>query len=238
MGVAGVSWSTQLMALKVLDANNQAEGDLSDADRGAELRHADADPRSGSGQRAGDQRQLGLHGQVRTPRCVTAIASGGRRRHPVCGRRREWRRVGPRDRQRCRVGLRLLSGQRRPGQHHQRGGQRLSTIELTRFSNYGLTSVDIAAPGAGILSTEPGGTYHSRYGTSMAAPHVSGVAALVWATAPDANVAEVKDAMRYGADPVAVDAGQTGLGWTTQCVRRADGRHGGTACNAGHGAPT
>ena len=87
----------------------------------------------------------------------------------------------------------------------------ISDDELTRFSNYGLTSVDIAAPGAGILSTEPGGTYHSRYGTSMAAPHVSGVAALVWATAPDATVAEVKDALRYGADPVASMQGK--LAW-------------------------
>ena len=84
--------------------------------------------------------------------------------------------------------------------------------ELTRFSNYGVTSVDIAAPGAGILSTEPGNTYHSRYGTSMAAPHVSGVAALVWAAAPDASVAEVKDALRYGADPVAGLQGKVAWG--------------------------
>ena len=74
---------------------------------------------------------------------------------------------------------------------------------LVRFSNYGLVSVDVAAPGVAIFSTEPGDNYRSRYGTSMAAPHVSGVAALVWANAPDATVAEVREAIFLGADSLA-----------------------------------
>lgn len=50
---------------------------------------------------------------------------------------------------------------------------------LTWFSNYGQSSVHLAAPGDTILSTTPGNTYSYFSGTSMAAPHVSGAAALV-----------------------------------------------------------
>jgi subtilisin family serine protease len=46
------------------------------------------------------------------------------------------------------------------------------------FSNYGATSVDIAAPGSGIYSTYPGSRYASLSGTSMAAPQVTGVVLL------------------------------------------------------------
>ena len=73
---------------------------------------------------------------------------------------------------------------------------------LARFSNYGATSVDIAAPGVSVLSTEPDEDYRSRYGTSMAAPHVSGAAALVWSAVSDATAAEVKEAILLGGDPI------------------------------------
>ena len=47
------------------------------------------------------------------------------------------------------------------------------------WANYGVTSVDLGAPGVGILSTLPGSTYGSYNGTSMATPHVAGAAALI-----------------------------------------------------------
>ncbi len=54
------------------------------------------------------------------------------------------------------------------------------------FSSYG-PNVDVAAPGVGILSTDDVGDYETKSGTSMAAPHVSGLAALVWATGQTTN---------------------------------------------------
>jgi subtilisin family serine protease len=72
--------------------------------------------------------------------------------------------------------------------------------ELATFSNFGARTVDIAAPGVDIVSTEPGGTFISRSGTSMATPHVSGAAALVFDVHPEATAIEVRDAILTGAD--------------------------------------
>jgi len=64
---------------------------------------------------------------------------------------------------------------------------------LTSFSHFGATTVDIAAPGNSILSTTPNNTYSFFSGTSMAAPQVSGAAALLWAQNPNLTVQQVKN---------------------------------------------
>ncbi|NBP89223.1 MAG: hypothetical protein EBU59_12150, partial [Planctomycetia bacterium] len=83
---------------------------------------------------------------------------------------------------------------------------------LAGFSNFGRTSVDIGAPGAGILSTLPGNAYGNLSGTSMAAPHAAGVAALVAAANPDATMEEVRDAIIDGSVPIASLAGNVASG--------------------------
>ena len=55
----------------------------------------------------------------------------------------------------------------------------------------------------GVLSTLPGGRYGTANGTSMAAPHVAGAAALIWSEIPDATLAEVRQAILGGVDPLA-----------------------------------
>jgi subtilisin family serine protease len=82
----------------------------------------------------------------------------------------------------------------------------------TTFSNYGATNVDLAAPGASVYSTVPGGGYGWKSGTSMASPHVAGAAALLFAHRPDALAGQVKSALLGSADPVAAWQGKTVTG--------------------------
>lgn len=83
---------------------------------------------------------------------------------------------------------------------------------LAGFSCYGSGSVDLAAPGASIRSTTPGGEYATFSGTSMATPHVAGVAALAWSVDPDATVAEIRAAILQGADSLPSLAGMVATG--------------------------
>jgi len=74
---------------------------------------------------------------------------------------------------------------------------------LGTFSNYGATSVDLAAPGVDVASTYTGSGYSYLSGTSMATPYVSGVAALAFGLRPASTYQQVKDALLNGVDKVA-----------------------------------
>ncbi|MDH3529522.1 MAG: S8 family serine peptidase, partial [Acidobacteriota bacterium] len=79
-----------------------------------------------------------------------------------------------------------------------------STDTRSGFSNFGAISVDLAAPGSGIISTIFNGTgYGSKSGTSMASPHVAGAAALLSSHNPALNNASLKATLMNTVDALA-----------------------------------
>ena len=80
--------------------------------------------------------------------------------------------------------------------------------ERASFSNYGLNTVHLGAPGRNIQSTIPGG-YDAWSGTSMATPHVSGVAALVLSVDKGLSGVELKERLMNTVRPMAGMRGKT-----------------------------
>ncbi len=93
---------------------------------------------------------------------------------------------------------------------------------LASFSSYGSTSVDLAAPGVSIYSTVPGG-YSYKSGTSMATPHVAGVAGLIKAQFPDIALRDIKDRILSSVDPVTGLSGKVLTGGRLNARNALDG---------------
>jgi subtilisin family serine protease len=74
--------------------------------------------------------------------------------------------------------------------------------DLSGFSNIGPTTVDLGAPGSSIFSTLPGNSYGLKSGTSMATPHVAGVAAVMLSLNDMLTVLELKELLMNYGDPV------------------------------------
>jgi thermitase len=86
------------------------------------------------------------------------------------------------------------------------------TDALTSFSNFGVKTVHIAAPGRDIESTWLGNAYRDASGTSMAAPQVAGVAALVLSAEPNLTVAQLRDRILKSVDKLPNLAGKVSSG--------------------------
>ena len=80
---------------------------------------------------------------------------------------------------------------------------------MSSFSQWGQRSVDMGAPGSSILSTTPGNSYDTYSGTSMATPHMTGAAALVWSINPDLTRGEMKQLLMDSGDFNADLSGKT-----------------------------
>ncbi|ANQ21223.1 peptidase S8/S53 subtilisin kexin sedolisin [Vibrio natriegens] len=85
--------------------------------------------------------------------------------------------------------------------------------DLSSFSNYGSNRVDLGAPGEDIVSTYTiAGDYEIASGTSMAAPHVAGVAVLVASMHPEWGYADIKNRILSTTRPLTSLAGKTVTG--------------------------
>jgi len=94
------------------------------------------------------------------------------------------------------------------GAHYPSGHPEVISVAATdskdkkaSFSNYG-TTVDISAPGVAIYSSIPGDKYASFSGTSMACPHVAGVAAMILSENPELDNKAVKEIIVKGSDEI------------------------------------
>lgn len=84
--------------------------------------------------------------------------------------------------------------------------------EMPGFSNYGTGSVHVAAPGVHIRSTSLYNLYTAREGTSMAAPHVAGVAALLFSKDPSLSPQEVRGRLMRSCKTLRALAQKVGCG--------------------------
>jgi subtilisin family serine protease len=188
-GVAGVSWSTSLMPLRVLDANGS--GYVSDAitaysfaaRSGARIVNASL---GGSSYSRAERDAIAA-----APNTLFVVAAGNDAQNNDSSADYP-----------CDYTLPNIVCVAATDQND----------DLASFSNYGATNVDLAAPGVDIVSTWPGNQYAQLSGTSMATPHVSGAAALVLAHSPSLATAGVRSALLGSVAPVASLAGKVATG--------------------------
>jgi subtilisin family serine protease len=101
-------------------------------------------------------------------------------------------------------------------------GANSSSGDAGRFSNYGRKTVDLFAPGVNIYSTVPGDAYKNENGTSMAAPMVSGVAAILRSYFPQLTAEQIRNILLASVTKVPFDTTRPGskkkAGFNELCV--------------------
>ncbi|WP_394202454.1 S8 family serine peptidase [Shewanella waksmanii] len=101
------------------------------------------------------------------------------------------------------------------------------------FSQYN-SQVEIAGPGVNVNSTWNDGGYKSISGTSMATPHVAGVAALVWSHFPSCSPAEVRNALNMTAEDRGASGRDTSYGYGIVKAKAAYDYLAASSCGGGN----
>jgi subtilisin family serine protease len=197
IGVTGVNWRVSIMGLKFLDA----EGNGYTSDAVAAVKYATRMRRDFGANVVAINASWG--GETRSTALANAIAAAGRAGILFV----------------TAAGNESSNNDRTPSYPANLSDDSVIAVAATNhsnrlaaFSNYGSTTVDLAAPGVGILSTVPGGGYASFSGTSMATPYVTGTVALMAAANPRATAAEIRSALLSTVTPVAALSGKVATG--------------------------
>jgi len=108
---------------------------------------------------------------------------------------------------------------------------------LPVFANYGAASVHLGAPGVDVVGPWAGGGYQYGNGTSVSAPLVAGVTALVYARRPDWSYSQVRGRILATVRPVASLSGKTTTGGVVNALAALDGLGCGGNDDDGDGVP-
>jgi len=178
LGVAGVNWQVKIMPLKAF--NNAGSGSTSD--QIAAIEYANANGASViSNSWGGDNESQSLKDAIDASPAIVVCAAGN-----------------------YYAGYDIDSKPLYPASYNSSNIISVAATDknddLASFSNFGMSSVDLAAPGTDIWSTYLDGTYGFKSGTSMATPHISGVAALVKAVNPRLSPRQIKNVILNNVD--------------------------------------